>query len=231
MLQERGRVFATIVLALIITFTLIQLAWADSINPGVFSVSSRPYGFTYGEWSAKFWQWMLPIPSSTNPLNDKTGALCGQNQNGPVWFLPGSNLGPVVRNCTVPEGKAILFAALTSECSFAEYPTDSTESQLRSCAINQDEGGIPHVSIDGVDLQALNTYKVQSPLFNFNFPKDNVFGAPAGPTQAVSDGIFIILQPLRPGDHSLHFSGVVIANPTLGTQSFAIDVTYHLTVQ
>jgi hypothetical protein len=77
----------------------------------------------------------------------------------------------------------------------------------------------------------LQNYKVQSGLFNFTYPKDNIFGAPPGPTQGVSDGVFVILQPLAPGSHTIHASGVVIANPTLGTQSFATDATYHLTVK
>lgn len=131
----------------------------------------------------------------------------------------------------MPAGKGILFPALTIECSYAEDSTLKTEAQLRSCAVNGDQGGIAQVSIDGVNLQSLQTYKVQSPLFTSTFPKDNIFGAPAGPTQSVSDGIFLVLQPLSPGNHTVHFTGVVLANPTLGTQSFATDATYHLVVK
>ncbi len=87
------------------------------------------------------------------------------------------------------------------------------------------------MSVDGVNVQNLQAYRVQSPLFSFVFPKDNIFGARPGPTQAVSDGTFIMLQPLAPGNHDVHFSGVVVGNPTLGTQAFATDSTYHLTVK
>jgi len=218
---------------LLIVFPGMPLALADNYNPSVLPVSSNPYGFTYGQWSAKFWQWMLPIPTPDNPLNDKTGAKCSVNQNGPSWFLPGFNGGPVTRDCTLPAGKSLVFGALTSECSYAEFPLLKSESDLRSCAINQDQGqggGKPQVSLDGVNFVALDTYKVQSPLFNFTFPKDNVFGAPAGQTQAVSDGWYIVLAPLHPGSHTLHFGGAVIGNPSTGTQSFALDVTYHLNV-
>ena len=138
---------------------------------------------------------------------------------------------PALRDCAIPAGKAILFPALTSECSYAEDSTLKSETQLRSCAMNSVEGGIAQVSVDGMNFQALQTYRVQSPLFNFTFPKDNIFGAPAGPTQSVSDGIFLLLQALPPGNHTVHFTGVVLANPTLGTQSFATDATYHLVVK
>jgi hypothetical protein len=216
---------------LLLIVAIIPHSMADSNNPGVFSINSNPYGSTYGEWSSKWWQWLAQIPSSINPVNDKTGANCAQGQNGPVWFLAGSTGRPAIRDCSMPAGKAILFPALTSECSYAEDSTLKTETQLRSCAVNSVQGGIAQVSVDGMNFQALQTYMVQSPLFNFTFPKDNIFGAPAGPTQSVSDGILLLLQPLPPGNHTVHFTGVVLANPTLGTQSFATDATYHLTIR
>jgi hypothetical protein len=97
--------------------------------------------------------------------------------------------------------------------------------------MNSVEGDIAQASVDGMIFQVLQTYRVQSPPFNFTFPKDNIFGAPAGPTQSVSDGIFLLLQPLSPRNHTVHFTGVVLANPTLGTQSIAMDATYHLVVK
>ena len=200
-------------------------------GPGIFPINSKPYGYSYGEWSAKWWQWLASVPSSLNPVNDKTGSNCAQGQNGPVWFLAGSTGRPAVRTCTIPAGKALFFPALTIECSYAEDSTLKTEAQLRSCALNGDQGGIAQVNIDGVNLQSLQTYKVQSPLFSFTFPQDNIFGARPGSTQSVSDGIFVMLQPLTFGNHTVHFTGVVLANPTLGTQSFATDATYHLAVK
>lgn len=215
----------------VLLLAVMPEAKADSINPGVFPINSKPYGFTYGEWLAKWWQWLAPIPSRVNPINDKTGANCAQGQNGPVWFLAGSTGRPAIRTCTIPIGKAILFPALTVECSYAEDSTLHTDAQLRSCAINADQGGIAQVNVDGVNLQSLQIYDVQSPLFNFTFPQDNIFGARPGSTQSVSDGIFIMLQPLTPGNHTIHFTGLVLANPTLGTQSFATDATYYLVVK
>lgn len=228
---EEYATIAGIFILLLLSVAIIPRASADSLNPGVFPTNSKPYGFSYGEWSAKWWQWLGSIPSRINPVNDKMGTNCAQGQNGPVWFLAGSTGRPAMRDCTISAGKAILFPALTVECSTAEDSTLKTEAQLRSCAINADQGGIAQVSVDGVNFQALQTYKVQSGLFNFTFPEDNIFGARAGPTQSMSDGIFVMLQPLTSGNHTIHFTGVVLANPTLGTQSFATDATYHLIVK
>lgn len=227
-----NKVVITGILVLILfIITVIPIAIADSINPGVFPVNSKPFGHSYGDWSAKWWQWAAQIPSNSNPVTDKTGAKCAQNQSGPVWFLAGSSGAPVLRNCVIPAGKALMFAPLNSECSSAEDSTLKTEDQLRSCAVNADSGGDPHVIVDGAKLQSMQTYKVQSPLFSFTFPKDNIFGAPPGPTKSVSDGWYVMLQPLSPGKHTIHLYGAVVGNPTLGTQSFASDSTYNLVVK
>ena len=168
---------------------ILQFAIADSINAGVVPIGSKLYGLTYGEWTAKWWEWALAIPKSNSPFSDKTGQVCGLNQNGPVWFLAGTTGGSAERACNIPTGKAILFPIVNNECSTAEYPADKTDSALRSCAT----GFIDHTttlqaSVDGVNLKNLKQYRVQSPLFNLTFPKDNDFGVASGPTQAVSDG-------------------------------------------
>jgi hypothetical protein len=56
----------------------------------VFSADSKPYNLTYGEWTAKWWQWGYSIPKNINPAYDNTGKNCAQKQNGPVWFLAGT---------------------------------------------------------------------------------------------------------------------------------------------
>jgi hypothetical protein len=56
----------------------------------VFSSDSKPYNFTYGEWTARWWQWGYSIPKNINPAYDDTGKNCAQKQNDPVWFLAGT---------------------------------------------------------------------------------------------------------------------------------------------
>ena len=76
-------------------------------NPGIHPINSKPYGLSYSEWSARWWQWLLQIPAATNPNLDATGANCAEGQLGHVWFLAGS-FGPLTisfpinRFCTVP---------------------------------------------------------------------------------------------------------------------------------
>ena len=62
------------------------------------------------------------------------------------------------------------------------------------------------------------------------FSDNNPLGAPTGPTQMVSDGFYVFLEPLSAGKHEVHFAGTTVDNPTTGTTRLAIEVTYHLTV-
>ena len=72
----------------ILTSNLIRSVWADSINPSVYSIDDKPYGLTYGQWTANFWKWVISIPQQNNPNNDPTGAKCAINQNDlNVWYL------------------------------------------------------------------------------------------------------------------------------------------------
>jgi hypothetical protein len=94
--------------------------------------------------------------------------------------------------------------------------------------------GIPvqiQADIDGNQLQNLDKYRVQSPLFNLTLPENNVFGAKPGFTPILSDGWWSLLEPLPPGNHEIHFSGVVPDNPTTSTRGFATEVSYTLTVK
>lgn len=219
-------------MALVLGSSVTLSARGDSVNPAVYSIDSKPYGTSYGQWTGKWWQWMLSSPQNVNPLTDQTGKNCGQNQNGPVWFLAGTTGGQATRSCNIPASKSILFPIINSECSYSERPTLKTESDLAQCAKLQNAATTNlQVTLDGVNIQQLDKYRITSPLFNLTIPANNVFGSPVGTTQAVADGWYVFLHPLTLGKHELHFSGLTPANPTTGTNNYSLDVTYHLIVQ
>jgi hypothetical protein len=223
--------YAIIILG-IFTLSIILSAKADSIYPGLYPADSKPYGLTFAQWSQKWWQWFVSIPEPQNPGNDHTGKYCTVGQNIPnVWFLTGAGSGTFVRSCTVPSGRAILFQPVGTECSYSENPSLKTESELRSCAITGDQPNSIHVIIDGRSVENLQNYIVQTQLFDLTMPENNIFGTTAGPTKAVSHAYLIFLQPLSPGKHDIHFDQVTLANPETGTNNYAYDITYHLTVK
>ena len=103
-------VYGFIIIALAsVNSSVILSAQGDSVNPAVYSIDSKPYGMSYGQWTGKWWQWMLSSPQNVSPLTDQTGNNCGKNQNGPVWFLAGTTGGPATRSCNIPAGKSMLF--------------------------------------------------------------------------------------------------------------------------
>jgi hypothetical protein len=232
LLTELGFVtVVAIVFLLPLTVFHNQFATADSINPGVFALDSKPYGSTYGQWAANWWNWITSIPEENNPVGDETGEKCTIGQKGPVWFLPGTSGGKLERTCTVPAGKALFLVLLDAECSKTEFPKLNTEEEFRKCARDLNEGATLAASVDGVKLKNLEKYRAESPMFNMTFPSNNIFGQKAGPTIAKSDGWYVILEPLSPGTHNVSFAGSVLGNPATGTESYTTDVTYHLNVK
>src|SRR5437899_3561486 len=84
----------TLVIALGITLSAGASAQNGNPNPGVHPINSNPYGLSYGEWSAKWWQWVYSMPPQTNLQLSGIGQYpqpvtvdCSQNQSGQVWFL------------------------------------------------------------------------------------------------------------------------------------------------
>ncbi len=215
------------ILAIMLIFT--PSAFAKNGNPRVLPPNSNAYGMSYGEWSAKWWQWNLSLPVDQNPANDENGN-CSNGANGqlgPVWFLTGVNIvsGTQTRNCTVPTGKALFFPIINTECSTLEPPPfyGSNEAELRACAKNFNVGNV-YAEIDGVAVQNLDRYLVESPLYTFTVPPNNIWGLPAGTGQSVSYGYFLMLPPQSVGTHKIHFGGYYT------DYDFTLDITYNLTV-
>jgi hypothetical protein len=73
---------------------------------------------------------------------------------------------------------------------------------------------------------------VKSLLFDATLPDDNIHacGEP-GPIKVVSDGYWVLLRRLQPGEHTLIISQSTKDHPPSGTLNCKYDVIYHLTVQ
>jgi hypothetical protein len=222
-------IVAVLIIAALGATPLGSIAQEENRTSTLFSPESQPYGMTYGEWTSEWWQWFLSIPTDQNPINDPTGERCAQQQSGSVWFLVGSGGGRAERSCTIPAGVAILIPAINVECSFVEDESLSNEADLRACA-NSDQDLVTRTgaSLDGLELEV---HRVESPLFDVIFPADNIFAVPEGPTQAVSDGYWVFLKPLPPGNHELHAEGLLVDPTVTGPVNLVEDSTYHLTVE
>jgi hypothetical protein len=230
--QKMLVIFPVVVWLVMSAITSSAIAQSTKSGVKLYPLDSKSYGSTYGEWTAKWWQWTLSIPKDTNPGGDMTGKNCALKQSGPVWFLSGTFGGSATRVCTIPSGKAILLPLINAECDYKAKPNLKTESQLLACAKSENEGitGLD-ASVDGVKTPGLSNFRVQSPLFNITYIPNNINGAPIGTTQGISDGYWVMLKPLPVGDHTIHLAGSVV-NYAEGTlNNFANEVTYHIKVQ
>jgi hypothetical protein len=224
-------------LFLVFSLGLGVISYLNPVNAfdattGIFSPQSSPYDLTYGQWSAKWWQWALSIPNDVNPINDHNGTYCTSNQNDKsVWFLAGSGGGKVTRDCSMPSGKAIFFPIMDVECSYPENPTAKTESELRQCA-HADQDTVTHLtlSIDGTNIENLTAFRTDSPLFNFTTPDNGIFDLHSVNSQAVSDGYFVMLKPLPVGTHEIHWSGVLGSSADISPINQPEDVKYILKI-
>jgi hypothetical protein len=217
-------VFVFLIAAII--FPLSAFAQEDSVT---FPPDSKPYQRTYAEWTAEWWKWFISIPTGDHPLNDPSGERCALGQQGPVWFLVGSGGGKAERECTIPAGRAILMPAINVECSYAEDQSLRMDDDLRACATSdQDLVTETAATLNGSVLQV---HRVQSPVFNLTFSVDNVFAAPVGPTKVVSEGFWVFVKPLLPGQYELHVQGLLVDPTVTGPVNLVEDSTYHLTVE
>jgi hypothetical protein len=196
----------------------------------MYSLDSMPFGKSWGEWTARWWQWMLSIPKGNNPVDDNIGQKSAESQSGPVWFLTGTNGGQADRECTIPAGKAILGACINDSLTFLESQNINTQfntvEDLRTSVKNEIDSVATDellLTIDGTTIRDLEKFRVKSPEFSVTLPVNNIYDVEPGPTQGVSDGYWFFLEPLPVGKHQMHFRGK--------SQHFSNEVKYSLNVK
>jgi hypothetical protein len=228
---------------------MIAPTYADGNRlPGVYPRDSVIFGRTYGEWSAAWRQWADSMPATKHPLFD-TAEDCSEGQSGPVWFLGGRFCAadvntcdslPAVRECRVPAGKALYFPVLNTACLDGEaknalcLDAGPFITQIRATVagiIDQTTG--LRVSVDGkpLNVNLKKEFRVQSPVYTSILPEGNLYqalGEPqlvAGSYWGVDDGIYLMLEPLSKGVHTLNFKG------SFPQFDFDLDFTYRLIVR
>lgn len=225
--MKRFRILSLIALTLVLLLATVFIASArGNKNPGVLPPNSRVQGHTYGEWSAIWWQYVFSLPADQNPLNGATGTECSFKRVGNVAVVVVDPLSPEPIECEVPPGTMLFLDILSAECSTLEEAPfyGGNEEELRTCA----EGFILselEASIDGVAVRNLDQYIHTSPLFEFTLPEDNILGVDAGSIgQSISNGAHLMLAPLKPGEHVIHF------HASYPVDEFTVDTYYHITV-
>jgi hypothetical protein len=220
------------VLLLPVDKTVAQdIASAESQSAGessvrVFPPYSRPFDKSFAEWSAEWWQFVFSLPTSENPILDTVGTACAVGQHGPVWFLLGSfGSVPVLRTCSIPEGKA-LFLPVVNQADI--NATTQTVRELRAeIAPCGDAATALVAEVDGEPIENLRRSRVKSVPFEITVPQGGLID-PGTYSPGVSDGFYLMLKPLSVGQHTIHFSGREPARAKC--TAVDVDTTYMLTI-
>ncbi len=211
------------------------LAPAQRPASEVLNALSSYEGKTYSQWAVAWWQWFYSLPADKHPLFDTGDVSVGQS--GDVWFLGptgiatrtnGVNYGTATRDVVIPQGTALFFPLFAAESSTAEgNGTNYVQLLAHSHATIETVATLSCV-IDGQSVSNLASYRAATGLFAWGpLPTNSVFGDsvdfPDGTTsQGVADGYYALVQPLSPGDHSIHFTG--------GAPGSQLDITYNLSI-
>jgi hypothetical protein len=221
---------------------LLVVAASSSFGQ-VLPPNSRPYGVSYQEWVARYWQRLLSLPvdaaSFSAPLSD--------GQSGQVWLLASPLGSPpsATLNFSIPAGKAMLLSPLTYWVDNANCPsfTDFTVDELRAQAsavwslVSETSCTIDGVTVPGLTNPQDSPYLFDSTVFSYTLPDHDTYptvlfgatcianGTTIGP--AVAEGEFLMIQPLPVGQHIIHTTAVLgpAASPFLVT-----DITFVITV-
>ena len=152
---------------------------------------------------------------------------------GNMLFLVGTTSGtvqPEPRTCTVKPGTSMLIPLVNVVCNSREVGTiffGATESEQRACSqgiIDQVDPSSLVATVDGVSVQP---FRVQSPPggFQFTAAPNNPFATPPGVGTGVSDGYWLLLHPLPPGEH------IITVGASIPNFGFQTGVTYNIIVQ
>jgi hypothetical protein len=208
---------------LIVGLTILLCVFGQTVGPLVpVATAASPvvevqtYGTTYGELSARWWQWLLSIPSAVNPNLDQSGANCALGQYDDV------------RTCTVPAGKPIFFP-LINTISFKPSGSETLLDLRQLAATFIDSVNSLTCVFDGTDcVQNLLTFRVRSPSFTVIAPAKGLLppgklSVPGNTDPLVSDGYWLLLSPPTSGPHTIQFTAAT-------SGGFSLNVTYNLTV-
>jgi hypothetical protein len=108
---------------MLLTVNAVCVQPARAADNGTYPPDSKPFGLSYGEWSAKWWQWVYSTKLEQNPQlqgippsfpADKVD--CSLGQSGPVWFLGADFGGTAARECkdTVPTDVSLFFPVVNT---------------------------------------------------------------------------------------------------------------------
>lgn len=233
---------------------IIILASRSASAYTILPPDSSVAGKSTAEWTSEWWTWVLQAPSAGNPFTDTTGEFANVNNNGPVFFIAGSDgvSGTVSRTFTAPAGKTLLIPMINffdTEPAEIDPPTATLDDRKNAAEIvvagwlNAVDPNSLFASIDGNAVANPAQYLQITGFFSMGPTQSGslaeLLGIPAGAelTPSKAAGYWLMIEGLTPGQHTLQFggsSGAFIPDVNCCTNfpisAFSTDNTANITV-
>lgn len=173
------------------------------------------------QWSSRWWQWAANFDGKP-PYEDRDGSRCAMHQDGPVWFLAGTDGSfDAVRTCTIPADRHLFVPLIT----WFVAAGDPGETQALSCTQKQQRAAnfADHVYTGLVLLDGRPIGQFQ----RMRAAGETCFTLTSSHPAVATDGYWLMLKPLPPGQHTLAVAAAYREGPRQSMQNFQ----YTLEVQ
>jgi PEP-CTERM motif len=199
---------------------------SNELKAGIVVPGSTVEGKTIAAWTGDWWNWLVKEGFATNPANDPTGAFANLNQTEPIFFVAGGfgDSTPVVRNFTVPTNKYLLVPIINYVFWVPEDGADEAAVRALSKS-NVDSVTNLRFEFDGSLLANPQSHREASPAggFQLNYgPLLREIGLSNMPRLSVSDGYWVMLEPLTAGNHTMRISA---QQPGQFTSNLTLNLT------
>jgi len=253
--KQKNHVTQSLTLAAALLLAGSAPVWADGAST-VAPPESTPYGKTYPQWAGAWWKWFMELPlqdanGTPHPATDCANFDLSEGQSGDVWFLA-SPFGNCTRTASIPSGKALFVTIINAEWSSLENagPPICSNISDSSCQLANASFFADHIvdlsfEVDGAHVSRISSFRVVNSQINFFapcpcwifkcVPSSRPAQPPAqacGPATSTGDGYFVFLNPLSPGQHTIHYTGAFkFTQKKDGFDAYIpLDMTYNLTV-
>ena len=167
-----------------------------------------------GQWSSRWWQWAANFDGKP-PYQDRDGTRCAMHQDGPVWFLAGTDGSfDAVRSCTIPADRHVFVPLIT----WFVAAGDAGETEALSCTQKQQRAAnfADHVYTGLVLLDGRPIGQFQ----RMRAAGETCFTLTSDHPAVATDGYWLMLKPLPPGPHTLAVAAAYREGPRQTLQNF-----------
>lgn len=143
-----------------------------------------------------------------------------------VYFAPTpGEPGDASTTCTMPADSTLMVVPASAFCIDAAEAGGTADT---ACLDGVWDLTSSSLAVDGVEVEGLDAYEVDSEVIDVTLPEGNVFEdhrVPAGASRTIARGQVVLVQGLTPGGHT------VVLGFDFGDGEFAGSLTIDLTVE